>query len=696
MEIVLSAFDGEDANGTWILEIKDDAPVDDGVLNSWSLTITGREESTTTDGTGHYEFDNLPPGVYNVQEVIPSGGQSVGVTVPSADVPQAILDGITATSELLVQGIGEFTDVDLTLDITHTFVSDLSIVLISPIGTRVTLMQGVGGAGDNFTNTVLDDEATTSITGGAAPFTGRFRAQGLLSDFDGQDGDGTWILEVTDNFFLDQGILNSWSLTFAGTQQAANWVQTFAPPPVTLTSGGRVLGIDFGNWVPDIEIVPASIGGQKFHDLNADGVKEEGEPGLADWTIYIDGNSNGILDEEAAVTVESEDVPKPIEDFETTTSELEFVGLSSIVDVDITLDIVHSFDADLDVYLISPSGTQIELFTGVGREFNDFLGTTLDDEAETLIVDALAPFSGRFRAEGLLSDLDGEDPNGLWKLLIRDTTEADEGALIRWSLTIVGSERSTTTDESGKYQFGSLAAGDYVIREVQQPGWRQTVAPPTPITVDDAQQFTAAHFGNTAALTGDYNGDNVVDMADIITWRKTEGQNVAAFSGADGDGDGVVGQGDYDLWRMNYGMTIAPGSGSALVAAASAEPATSTSSAAASASATPGLKVRIVAGSAGTASAGATTRSDVPAIADGGDAMSGSRSNARQRPAARERLASPQAPIDDALLDWATSRSLARRNSSSDFWASDHSNESDVQDLGSLDSAFESFEAVAS
>ncbi|HEX2474949.1 MAG TPA: proprotein convertase P-domain-containing protein, partial [Lacipirellulaceae bacterium] len=449
-----------------------------------------------------------------------------------------------------------------------------------------------------------------------------------------------------------------------------------------------------------IEIVPASIGGQKFHDVDGDGVKDEGEPGLADWTIFIDGNNNGSLDEEATVTTESTDVPKPIEDFQTTTSELEFTGLSSIVDLDITLDIVHTFDADLDVYLISPSGTQVELFTGVGREFNDFQGTTLDDEAETLIVDASAPFNGRFRAEGLLSDFDGEDPNGLWKLLIRDTTEADQGALISWSLTIIGSERTTITDESGNYKFNDLAAGDYVIREVQQPGWRQTVAPPTPITLDDAQQFTAADFGNTTALGGDYNGNNVVDLADVVIWRKTEGQNVTPFSGADGDGDGIIGQGDYDLWRMNFGMTVAPGSGSALAAASAAEGAPATTAAEDVVAAKSAGKVRIVPGSGGTASksAGVTTRPDAPVLADGGDITSGRGSISRQRPAARPQLSSPQASNDAALIDWASIRSFARRDRAQtvDLWTNDRSDESAIQDLGALDSAFESFESLAS
>src|SRR2546422_8619336 len=36
----------------------------------------------------------------------------------------------------------------------------------------------------------------------------------------------------------------------------------------------------------------------KFNDLNGNGVKDPGEPGLSGWTIraYVDGNGNGMLD----------------------------------------------------------------------------------------------------------------------------------------------------------------------------------------------------------------------------------------------------------------------------------------------------------------------------------------------------------------------------------------------------------------
>ena len=36
--------------------------------------------------------------------------------------------------------------------------------------------------------------------------------------------------------------------------------------------------------------------GMKFEDLDADGVKDAGEPGLAGWTIYVDYDDDGILD----------------------------------------------------------------------------------------------------------------------------------------------------------------------------------------------------------------------------------------------------------------------------------------------------------------------------------------------------------------------------------------------------------------
>ncbi len=54
----------------------------------------------------------------------------------------------------------------MTVSIAHTWVSDLTLVLRSPNGTHVELSSDNGGAGDNYTNTVFDQDADDPITGG--------------------------------------------------------------------------------------------------------------------------------------------------------------------------------------------------------------------------------------------------------------------------------------------------------------------------------------------------------------------------------------------------------------------------------------------------------------------------------------------------------------------------------------------------
>ena len=152
--------------------------------------------------------------------------------LPAPTVPKAISDNSTVDSVLNVGSHIFITDVNaLITSITHTFDGDLDIFLISPFGTQVELSTDNGGGGDNFTNTVFDDAAATSITAGAAPFTGSFRPEGLLSAFNGQDAFGTWTLRVTDDEGADIGLINSWGLDIEG--------RTTVPEPSSLA----ILGI---------------------------------------------------------------------------------------------------------------------------------------------------------------------------------------------------------------------------------------------------------------------------------------------------------------------------------------------------------------------------------------------------------------------------------------------------------------------
>ncbi|MCA9145054.1 MAG: DUF5050 domain-containing protein [Planctomycetales bacterium] len=60
---------------------------------------------------------------------------------------------------------------------------------------------------------------------------------------------------------------------------------------IAMASGGAISNVDFGNHELD-RPHPVEIHGVKFNDLNANGVKDSGEPGLSGWTIYLDLNGN--------------------------------------------------------------------------------------------------------------------------------------------------------------------------------------------------------------------------------------------------------------------------------------------------------------------------------------------------------------------------------------------------------------------
>ncbi len=137
-----------------------------------------------------------------------------GETFVSTDVPQAIIDNTTTYSSLSVSSSSTaLLGIIVTLDITHTWDSDLEISLTSPSGTTITLSSDNGWNSTNYTGTVFDDFADTPITSGSAPFTGSYIPEEPLSTFAGEDPDGTWTLEVHDQWPTDQGTLNSWSIT---------------------------------------------------------------------------------------------------------------------------------------------------------------------------------------------------------------------------------------------------------------------------------------------------------------------------------------------------------------------------------------------------------------------------------------------------------------------------------------------------
>ena len=104
-------------------------------------------------------------------------------------------------------------DLNVTVDITHTYDGDLVLSLVGDTGTQVMLSNHRGRSGKDFDNTTFDDEADTKIEEGASPFSGSYRPEEPLSGFDGENAQGTWTLTVLDQYEEDSGTLHAWSIT---------------------------------------------------------------------------------------------------------------------------------------------------------------------------------------------------------------------------------------------------------------------------------------------------------------------------------------------------------------------------------------------------------------------------------------------------------------------------------------------------
>lgn len=131
----------------------------------------------------------------------------------------------------------------VTMNIDHPYVGDLRIKLQSPDGNIFVLTSSIGGDGDNYTATIFTDSASTPIANGVAPFSGYFSpVEPLINVNNGQDGNGTWTLNVKDQETGDAGNVISWSITF-GNEPAGyfNFDSSNLPIFVINTDGGAII-----------------------------------------------------------------------------------------------------------------------------------------------------------------------------------------------------------------------------------------------------------------------------------------------------------------------------------------------------------------------------------------------------------------------------------------------------------------------
>lgn len=148
---------------------------------------------------------------------------SDNTAVPIADVA-------CFTRTLTVPAALVIADLNVQVDITHTYRGDLDITLTSPTATAINLTSDNGGTANNL-RVLFDDAAATPIVGDTtnhAAIVSR-RPEAVLSAINGQNAVGVWSLQVCDDEAIDVGTLTGWSLVF--TAASANVAMTKTNTP---------------------------------------------------------------------------------------------------------------------------------------------------------------------------------------------------------------------------------------------------------------------------------------------------------------------------------------------------------------------------------------------------------------------------------------------------------------------------------
>ncbi len=168
----------------------------------------------------------------------------------------------------------------------------------------------------------------------------------------------------------------------------------------------------------------------------------------------------------SCATSASTDVPKSIQDYTTVDSVLDYPRDTTIGEINVFVDITHTYIGDLKITLISPAGTPVVLHNRSGSSTENIY-TWYDTQTQP--------------AEPL-SRLNGENSRGLWTLRVADEAGGDVGTLNAWQLEVCGqsatprpalSLASAVVDDAGSCNPDGYAdVGETVTLRVtvQNPG----------------------------------------------------------------------------------------------------------------------------------------------------------------------------------------------------------------------------------
>lgn len=214
-------------------------------------------------------------------------------------------------------------------------------------------------------------------------------------------------------------------------------------------------------------------------------------------------NCESILATGLPMTISSLGTPTVI-------SKLTFINDLEIADVNVSVELSHSFLADLVISLTSPAGTTVILTSNSCGELTD-IDAVFDHEGSNFVCAGTPGISGIVKPLGSLASFNGESTLGEWTLQISDTAPADGGQLNAFALEICAEgEFRPDDDGDGVFDDGDdLCLNTPPDTEVDTNGCPVFRFPPENFTVAiQSESCRGSNDGNiniAAAQTMDYS-----------------------------------------------------------------------------------------------------------------------------------------------------------------------------------------------
>ncbi|MEN6459310.1 MAG: SdrD B-like domain-containing protein [Thermoguttaceae bacterium] len=395
-----------------------------------SYVSTGN--TTTTDDDGNYTFEGLTPGTYRVVETQPDEYLSVGDTPGTVDGETR---GVVTTVDIL-------SDIEL-LGGDDSVHNDFAETLPASISGFVYV--------DANNNGVFDDGETPL---GGATLT--------LLDADGNSTGNTTTTDESGYYLFDNltpGVYGVAEVTPDGYQDgldAAGTAGGTAHNPGDLIDGVTLISSQHGKNYDFGELLPASISGHVYVDVNGNESLDSSDTRLANVTVYLLNSDGDRID--STTTDEN--------------GEYSFTGLTPGV---------------YSVEEVQPSG-YLEGGNAVGTAggsldgYDRILSAQLDAGVQGEDYDFYeiipAKISGYVFQDGSAIVLKESDPDPDIASLRDGKLTSDDTRLSGITLTLCdatgypltdsnGNEITTTTDANGYYEFTGLRPGEYSIVESQ-------------------------------------------------------------------------------------------------------------------------------------------------------------------------------------------------------------------------------------